>query len=340
MRKHTAAACILAGAVLILDSRCAAQSVRDALELCSQVLIPSLFPLLTVSALLVPGLSGLRIPFLARLLRFPPGSEGLWLLGAMGGFPVGAAGISQAVQSGSLSKIDGARMLGLCSLCGPSFLFGVMPRFLPMGQVVAIFILQLETSLLLGAFWPGSPSGQHSSARESVSLPAAVRRAVDSMLSICAWVTLAAVAAGFLRRWLFPILPGIWGTVLTGLLELTNGIIALPEEHRFLLCALYVCFGGISVLLQIGGLASAAGLSMGPCILQKSAHGILGLCLGCLYLHAGAAAFLLPGALLFVKMTLEIPGTMVYNGRERKGSRCCLERRWSGPVCTADSARK
>ena len=48
MNKRTAAALIAAGAALILDSRWTAQSARYALDLCAQVLIPSLFPLLVL----------------------------------------------------------------------------------------------------------------------------------------------------------------------------------------------------------------------------------------------------------------------------------------------------
>lgn len=340
MRKRTAAACIFVGAALILDSRCAALAARESLELCARTLVPNLFPLFVVSAMLVPGLRGLRVPLLSRLLGIPSGSEGIWILGLCGGFPVGAACAAQAVQSGSLSKPDAQRMLGLCSLCGPAFLFGVLPQFLTMPEVLALFVLQMETSLILAAFWPGASGESLSPSSETVTLPEAVRRAVDSMLSVCAWVTLAGVAAGLLRRWLFPLLPEHAGVVLTGLLELTNGIFALPEENRFLLCTLFVCFGGISVLLQIGGLAGPAGLRMGTCILQKGAHAIIGAALAAIYLHLGPAAFLLLPSGLLVKMILEIPGSMVYNDRERKGSRCCFAKKWSAPASTAGSARK
>ena len=111
MNKRTAAALIAGGAALILDSRCAAQSARDALDLCARTLVPSLFPLLVIGAALVPSLGSVRIPILARTLGIPSGSEGIWLLGAFGGFPVGAASIAQSVESGALTKSDGERML-------------------------------------------------------------------------------------------------------------------------------------------------------------------------------------------------------------------------------------
>ena len=331
---------VLAGAALILDSRCAAQSVRGAMELCTGSLIPSLFPLLVISTLLVPMLRSAGLAPLARLIGVPRGGEGIWLLGALGGFPVGASCIAQSVRSGALTERAGTRMLGLCSLCGPAFLFGVLPRILPMAQVIALFVLQLETSLLLAAFWPGPCGGELSSTPEPVTAAQAVRRAIDSMLSICGWVTVAAVAAGFLRRWLFPLLPELWGVVLTGLLELTGGIFSLPERNRFVLCALFVCFGSVSVLLQIGGLAADAGLSMGTCVLQKTLHGLLGLLGAFGYLHWGWGVFLLIPAILFGKITVEIPAGVMYNVRERKGSKCCFAKKWSSPASTAASARK
>ena len=338
MNKRTAAALIAGGAALILDSRCAAQSARDTLDLCARTLIPSLFPLLVIAAALVPCLGAVRIPILARTLGIPSGAEGIWLLGTLGGFPVGAASIAQSVGSGALTKSDGERMLGLCSLCGPAFLFGVLPQFLPMDEVFAIFLIQIETGLILGAWWPERSTGTLSPVSRSVSLPEAVQKGIHAILNLCAWVTLAGVAAGFLRRWLFPLLPEPVGTICTGLLELTGGIFALPQNGRFLLATLFVCFGGVSVLLQIGGLASEAGLSMGQCVMQKLLHAALGTATAYLWTKIDFTALLFP--LLLAKMGLEIPRRLLYNTEERKGSECCFGKRWSGPASTAASARK
>ena len=65
MRKRTAAGLLFAMLVLILDSRCAADSAREAIELCMGTLIPVLFPLFVLSAMLVPALGALRMPRLS-----------------------------------------------------------------------------------------------------------------------------------------------------------------------------------------------------------------------------------------------------------------------------------
>lgn len=308
--------------LLILDSRCAAESARDALSLCAGTLIPTLFPLFVLGAMLVPGVAGLRVPGLARLLGFPEGGEGFFLLGVVGGYPLGAACIAQAVEGGSLSKGDGARMTGLCSLCGPGFLFGVAAALLSLREALALFVIQLEAALLTAAFWPKPSRSRCQAAAEAVTLPDAVGRAVASMASVCGWVTLAAVAAGFLRRWLFPFLPESIGVFLTGLLELTNGLFAardLGAGLRFLLCGVFISFGGVSVLLQLAGLISHVGIGMGSCIAQKASHAVVTAVLALLELRFGSIVLGIAPMLLFAKIAVEIPGGMVYNGRRKEG---------------------
>ena len=299
---------------LILDSRCVAASAAEALSLCAQVLIPSLFPLFVINGMLVPGLNGVKLPFLSKILGMPEGSEGLFLLGCAGGFPVGASGIVLAAENHTLSRQDAERMLGLCSFCGPAFLFGVMPQIMPLHLIAALFILQLQTGLLLAAFWPGASTGAYRHTGNEVSVAEAVRGAVSSMLSVCAWVVLAGVSAGFLKRWFFPFLPQNISLVMTGLLELTTGIFALPSDNSamtFLLASAFICFGGMSVLLQISGLAAPSGLRTGQCIAQKACHALLGSLAAAAYLKFGFwIFFLLPGILLG-KMTLEIPGRIL-----------------------------
>ena len=317
MKKRTTVAILCAMAALILDSRCAADSAREALSLCAKTLIPSLFPLFVLGGLLVPGLAGLRIPGVSRILGFP---EGYFVLGCLGGYPLGAACIAQALERGELTGNDAERMMGLCSLCGPSFLFGVVGGILSLREAALIFVVQLEAALLTAAFWPGGCKTGCLPSPQSVSFPDAVSRAVSSILSVCAWVTLAAVAAGFLRRWLFPFLPGGMAVVMTGLLELTNGIFAsrgMPYEAQFILCALFCSFGGVSVLLQIAGLSK--GIRMGQCIAQKAVHGLLTCALALLWLRFGGLSLILVPAALFVKIAVEIPGNMVYNVPRKEG---------------------
>lgn len=313
LKNRTLLPVLAAMVLLILDSRCAADSARMALELCLHTLIPVLFPLFVLSAMAVPHLSG-------RL----GGGEGIMLLGCIGGFPIGAACVAQAYSAGGIKKAEAERLIGISSFCGPAFLFGIIGSVFSLREAWILFLIQLETALLTAMLWPKEKQDTISGASmPPVSLNAAVRRGVSSMASVCAWVTLAGVAAGFLRRWLAPLLPQAAGVLLTGLLELTTGVFALDQlaapELRFVLCAVFVCFGGVSVLLQIGGLVRPRELSMVPCILQKTIQGLLGglMAAGTVRFRPG---FLLSGLILpAAKIAVEISGRMVYNGRRKEG---------------------
>ena len=160
---------------------------------------------------------------------------------------MGAACVAQSAKDKLLSREMAEDLLGLCSFCGPSFLFGVIGNVLSLTEAAVLFVIQLETALLIAVFRRRSAPGVFRSGAEAVSLPQAVRRAISSIATVCAWVVLAGVAAGFLRRWLFPLLPKSLGIFMTGILELTNGIFALeelPPSLRLPFCAFFVIFGG------------------------------------------------------------------------------------------------
>lgn len=314
--------------LLILDSRCAAQSAADALELCLKTVIPSLFPMFVLSGLLVSSLKGNGGKFqsvLERWLGIPAGGGMLFLLGIVGGFPVGAQCIAQAVEAGSLSRPDGEKMLGFCNNCSPAFLFGIAGSVLASPRdALYLFLIQLEAALLLARFTDFHENYDVHFSADSISLPEAVNRAIRSMGTVCAWVVLAGVVTGFLRRWIFPLLPVPMPQLLTGLLEITGGILgltALTEMNlRFLLCAGFVCFGGISVWLQIHALVSPRGLSTAICFRQKCIQGLLGVVIASGIVLIGPMALSIPVIpLLIRKKGLEKPIQTVYNGSRKGG---------------------
>lgn len=314
--------------LLILDSRCAARSAANALDLCLKTVIPSLFPMFVLSGMLVSGCSGASRRLLTGLehwIGLPKGNGTLFLMGILGGFPVGAQSIAQAVENRNLSKSDGERMLGFCNNCSPAFLFGITARvFSDPAAPLWIFLIQLESALVVAAFTSFEGTCHSSSARSPLSLTDAVIRGMRSMASVCAWVILAGVAVGFLERWIYPILPGILPQIITGSTEITGGILGLsgiPDEGlRFMLCSGCVCFGGFCVWMQIRSLASVQGLSTGHCFRQKTVQAVLGLILAEGIRVCGPVTLaIVPVLLVIRKITLENPDRSMYNSSRKGG---------------------
>ena len=123
---------LFACAAMVLLVFCPAEAAsyaHDGLKLCAEMLIPSLLPFFVVSGLLrawgLPGILGrlLEAPA-ARLWGVDGACVSAFLLGILGGYPLGAATVSQLRADGAISREEGERALAFCSNTGPAFLLG------------------------------------------------------------------------------------------------------------------------------------------------------------------------------------------------------------------------
>ena len=193
--------------ILILDTKSVLQGASEGIELCIKTVVPALFPFIVLSTMLTSSLLGVRIGILQpfrRLLRLPKGGECLWFVGALGGYPVGAQCVGQALKTGQITAKEAKRMLSFCSNAGPSFIFGIGLGIL--GDVYLCFlawIIHLLSSLVVGLLTQGNSSGYniHTSS-VPITLSEAVKKAIFTMSIICAWVILFRILITFLKKYI------------------------------------------------------------------------------------------------------------------------------------------
>ena len=261
--------------LLILDSRQVIASASQGIDLCIRTAIPSLVPFFVLSGILVPGISKIRIPALGKALKVPSGWESVFLLSCVGGYPVGAQCIAQGYGSGQLKKDQAQRMLGFCNNCGPSFLFGVVASFFPNpGHVIKIMGISILSAIIAGRIWPGGTDTATDPPQiPPASLLQAVRQAIHSMAGVCAWIILGKIGVHYMDLLLLRYIPEAMGTVLTGILELTNGCFRLgqisDDTIRAYASAFMTSFGGLCVAMQVSSICADAGLSTHSYLPQK-----------------------------------------------------------------------
>ena len=257
-------------ALLILDTKTAVQSAFSAVDMCIRVLIPSLFPFFVVSSMLTGSLQGLDIPLLkplGKLLRLPKGGECLFLVGILGGYPVGAAAVAQQVRAGNLQKADGKRLLAFCSNAGPSFIFGIgVQLFSDVRYCWIIWGIHILSAILVGLLTPGQGQNLRYHAQQGSAIQGALKQSLAVMANVCAWVVLFRVLMGFLDRWVLWLLPDAIRILICGLLELANGSASLPmignEGLRLFLFSIMLSFGGCCVWMQTISAAEGADSSL------------------------------------------------------------------------------
>lgn len=265
----------LAALALIMDAATAAEAVRSGIALCLRTVVPALFPFMVLARLAV-GLSGHWVTgaekFMRALFGLPAQSALALVMGAIGGYPIGAQVTADLRRSGAITREEGERLLAFCSNAGPAFLFGMIGGLLGGFQTAAVLYgIHLISALLVGMIF--RPHRRESQRLHSIALPSvpsadltsAVNSSVKAMANICGYVILIQVVSAFINR-----ACGIWMPQevrigITGFLELSSGCCQLTElpsiGARYCLASLFLGFGGICVWLQTKAFLKASDLT-------------------------------------------------------------------------------
>ena len=200
-----AAAILLCALPLVFAEECR-EGAKRGLELCLRVLLPSLFPVMAATGLMVK--SG-ACALTGRLLRRPSkwlfGVSGTMapviLMSLIGGYPVGAAGISALRRQGAVSEQEAKRAALFAVGAGPGFVTGfvgaaiygnaAVGRIMLAAQSASVLLLSVPARLLV----PAGRESRQADGRLPPSLPfdralvEAVTEAARNMGVICAFVT-------------------------------------------------------------------------------------------------------------------------------------------------------
>lgn len=272
------------GALLLLFPQESASAARDGLNICVTLIIPSLFPFFVLSSLLVSlgfasllgkCMKGIMWP----LFRLNAPCATALVLGAIGGYPVGARITAQLYETKQCSKADALRLSAFCNNCGPAFLFSVAGWGIFSSKAAGFLLLgtHLLAALLVGLifrFYP-SPTEERSSPLLQIEthhfssvFPDSVKDSFASTLNVCAFVILFCVilrlgsCSGLLTHvayFLSSLLPSLFTpevcqSLLAGIFELSYGVYSISSFSTsplaLPLAAFIMGWGGLSVHCQ------------------------------------------------------------------------------------------
>ena len=283
MRKLVVILTSLMAAALLWDAAGAAEAVRRGIELCLASVIPALFPFFVVSSLLVSLGAGRAARILERPFRalFRCGGAGAaaFLLGMLGGYPVGAATVASLVRQGDVSPAEGRRLQAVCSNAGPAVIIGVAGvtvvgsartgAYLYLIHITAAmaagFLLRGRRAVTGGTYHPPARPGLIS------AFLSAVQGAASAMGRVCAFVVFFLVLLSLTERVTGPLPPGA-----AGFLELTNGILRLtPTRTGFITAAALLGWGGLSVHCQTASVLDGTNVPLDRYFLGKALQSLL-----------------------------------------------------------------
>ncbi len=242
----------------------AAQGISDGIDLSLGTLIPTLYPFMVLSTLIIELCIFDRIPdFLGRLSSFLFALEGKCLgtiiLSMIGGLPLGCKMTSEMYEKGEISRSQGRRMLLFCYCCGPAFAVSSVGLYM-MGSkkagviIYASIILSSLTVGILSRFFEEEDNfyvkskSNDTDGNFSSCFVRSVSKGSTAMLSVCSWVILFSSVGRLIE--ILPINRSV-SFFLGCILEVTNGAYTASGKLPLPIIAGIIGFGGLCGHCQV-----------------------------------------------------------------------------------------
>lgn len=267
---------------------------RQGLDLCTNVLAPSLFPFFVCSGLLIYSgfcevLSKAFRPVMRPLFNVGGAGAAAFILGIISGYPLGAMTACNLYDGGYLSKPECERLLAFCNNSGPLFILGSVGVAIYHSPKIGVllYLSHIAAAFTVGLIFRfykrhdttavGVPIYTNAGSAGEV-FQKALASSLNSILTVCGAVVFFSVIANIAANFLSG--SEVVKAIFIGLSELTSGIAAiselgLPTWTRLVLSAACAGFAGFCVHLQVMGVAAGRDLSLLPYLAGKAVHALL-----------------------------------------------------------------
>ncbi len=283
-------------ALLIINPDKSVMYAQNGIDICFDVIIPSLFPFFVCSGLLIYSgfcevLAGFFRPVMKPLFNINSTGAAAFILGVVSGYPLGAVTTCQLYDSLYLSKSEAERLLAFCNNSGPLFILGAVGVSMYHSPKIGLIIY---LSHILGAITVGilfrfykpkaflAPQSTVTTNQRNLSriFSDVISNSINSILTVCGVVIFCSVISSLIMD-LIHINPTS-EAILSSIMEFVSGLnkISVLDTSLFnkIIISSWVCaFAGISVHLQVMGVVSRSGLSLKPYLAGKFLHGFFSL---------------------------------------------------------------
>ena len=261
------------GVCLIIHPQNTVEGIKNGFILLGNNLIPALFPFMVLSSYISGSSIAQMISNLFEKpfkLIFKTSGYGVipFILGCIGGYPVGAKTVCEFYESKKISQNDASRLLYWCINPSPAFLITAVGTFM-LDNTKSGFILYfscLLASITVGFFCRFLSSNeiytignQEKNLKDNIFVKS-VSKGSEGMLAICGWVLTFCVLASLCDALKLPyslsyIIKSV-GEVTTGCKNAISSGLSLP------VIAGIGGFGGLAVICQCASYSSVCKVGM------------------------------------------------------------------------------
>ena len=288
--------------LMVIFPKETSKAASDSLNTCINSVFPSLFPFFVLSSLLngtgaVRSISKFFAPLGKRLFGVSGAGFSCFVMGALGGYPVGAKCASELFEKGVCGKKETQRLLCFCNNTGPAFVLGICGAalFKNIKAGVLIYVCHILSALIIGLIlnlFMGRADDSGEISLKYGSYPSfskafvtAVTSSVDALLKVCGFVIFFSVVTSLLdKTGFFALFSGLFAPILpfdaaaAGFLEMTGGLFALEDIDIYIalpLASFIISWAGVSVHFQTVSLFEKEGLVTARYFICKLFQGLI-----------------------------------------------------------------
>ncbi|MBQ6825377.1 MAG: hypothetical protein IJP34_01795 [Clostridia bacterium] len=247
--------------LLISNPQICKEATIKSILLCGRVIIPSFLPFIACVLFISNSnsLNGLNFlnPITLKIFKLDTENFLIFLLSFIGGYPIGAKLLSNAVENKKISAENAGKMLLYCTNAGPAFIVSAVGSEILHSQKAGVILLIshiLSGVIIRFIAFPLTVSAKQNN-QKPIDLNLAdnfvlsVAEASKSVLSICVYVILF----GGINAYILYLAKRIeFLKVISLFLEVTNGITLTKNIYMI---SFLLGFGGIAVWCQIMSIA-------------------------------------------------------------------------------------
>ena len=220
---------------------------------------------------------------IGKLFGLPPAAAYPILMGALGGFPIGAVTTGELYERGALSSEEAERLCAFTNNVSPAYCIGGIGAALygDAALGVRLYFCQLAAAMLIGILQrkPGASSGTLPARRiqpASVLITGAITGAAATMLKICAFAVFFAVTGDALCLVLASGIGAAGCTFAAALTELTLAVRRCAASGGSLpLLGFAAGYAGLSVHMQVSAVLDGLGIRLTRYHICKLVQGIV-----------------------------------------------------------------
>lgn len=291
--------------LFLRNSDVAIKSVSDGLTLCASSIVPSLFPFMVISEMIVSSdfasfVGTPLTPLFKRLFGLSKNGCAPLLLGILCGFPIGARSAYSLYKKGLIQKNEYERLLAFTNTPSSAFLINAVgvSMFGDRSFGIALYFISLFSSLSVGVLYnlllkkkyPIRDVDQNDVVTDSTPPTKIIYSAVTSsamaIIYVSAFIIFFSALTGTLEYVFSSInIPDYIEAISISLLEMTGGIKKASLTNGGKLIAAFAAgWSGLSVHFQIMSISYVDGISFKPYFISKALQGGLNVLLTYLWI--------------------------------------------------------